>query len=133
MPFEQRSNLYGVENWAFGEESSSFVSDTSKTSTLLMVWDARNWNLFLIEFMLICAKMGRLGFSCLNECRLMFWHLSFSLSLSTWLLDRLNFLVQIARSSSSAILSFFQNVLIRYKKFAAKRRDPVSFNWKPSC
>ena len=62
-PFKQRYNLYGFENpsnknYAVGKESSSFASDTSKTSTLLITCDARNWNLLLIEFMLIYAKMG---------------------------------------------------------------------------
>ena len=78
--------------------------------------------------------MGRLGFSSLNDFKLIFWHLSLSLSLSIWLLDRLDFLLQIAGSSSPAILtylSFFQNFLIRCKKFIAKRRDPDSFKCKP--
>ena len=71
-PIEQRSNLYGFENptnknWVVVKESSSFVSYTSKTSTLLITCDARNWNLFLIEFMLISAKMGQSGFSSLND------------------------------------------------------------------
>ena len=41
-PFEPWSNLYGFENPSNRKESSSFVSDTSKTSTLLMICDARN-------------------------------------------------------------------------------------------
>ena len=125
-----RTHLLKIE----GEESSSFVSGISKTSALLMICDARKWNLFLIEFMLICAKIGRLFLSSLNHFRLIFWHLSFSLSLSIWLLDRLDFLLQIASSSSSTIpayLSFFQNFLMRSKKFLAKRRDPDSFKCKP--
>ena len=110
-PFEQRSNLYGFENpcnknWTVGKESSSSVSDTSKTSTLLMICDARNWILFFTEFMLICKKTRRLGFSSLNDFRMIFWRLSFSLSLLIWLLDRLDFLRQIASSSSSAILAY---------------------------
>ena len=116
-------------------KSSSFVSDTSKTSILLMICDARNWSLFLIEFMLICAKMGRLGFSSLNYFRLLFWRRSFSFSLLIWLLDRWDFLLQIASSSSSTILvyhSFFQNFLIRSKKFIAKHcHGPGSFKSKP--
>ena len=67
--------------------------------------------------------MGRLGFSSLNDFRLIFWRLSFSFSLSIWLLDRLDFLLQIPSLSSSAILaylSFFQNFLIQSKKFIAK-------------
>ena len=138
-PSEQRSNLYGFENpanksWAVGKESSSFVSDTSKIPTLLMICDARNWNLFLIELMLTCGKMGWLGFPSVKHFRLMFWRFPFSLSLSIWLLDRLYFLLQMASSSSSVILaylSFFQIFLIHSKKFIVKRRDPDSFKFKP--
>ena len=99
-----------------------------------MIGDARNWNLFLTEFMLICAKMGWLKFSSLNDFRLTFGHLSFFLSLSTWLLDRFNFLPQIASSSSSTMLvylSFFQNFSVRSKKFIAAYRDPDSLKCKP--
>ena len=119
----------------------SFASDTSKTSTLLMIFDARNWNLFLIQFMLICAKMRRLGFSSVNDFRLMFWHLLFSLSLSIWLLESLDVLRQTASWSSSATPaypSYFQNLLIRSKKFIVKLLlllliycDPDSFKYKP--
>ena len=45
----------------------------------------------------------------------------------------MGFLPQIASSSSSMIFvyfSFFQNFLIRSKKFIAKRRDPNSFKCK---
>ena len=75
--FEQRSNLYGFENpsnknWAVEIESSSFVSNTSKTSTLLMICDARNWNLFIIDFRLVCSKMERLKLVSLNDFRSMF-------------------------------------------------------------
>ena len=78
--------------------------------------------------------MGRSGFSSLNDFRLIFWLLFFSFSLSIWLLDRLAVLLQIASSSSSTILtylSFFQNFLIRSKKFIAKRRESDSFKCKP--
>ena len=111
-----------------------FVPDTSKISILLIICDARNWNLVLIEFILIFAKMGRLRYSSFNDFRLIFWYLSFSLSLSTWLLDRLDFLLKISSSYSSVILayvSFFQNFLICSKKFIAKCRDPDSFKCKP--
>ena len=99
-----------------------------------MTCDARNWNLFLIEFMLICTKMGRSEFSSLNDFTLRFWLFFFSFSLSIWLLDRFAVLLQIASSSSSTILaylSFFQNFLIRPKKFIAKRHEPDSFKYKP--
>ena len=78
--------------------------------------------------------MGRSGFSSLNDFRLIFWILFFSFSLLIWLLDRLAVLLQIASSSFSAILaslSFFQNFLIRSKKFIAKQREPDSFKRKP--
>ena len=87
-----------------------------------------------MEFMLICAKMGRLRFSSFNNFRLTFGHLSSSLLLSALLLDKLDFLLQIASLSSSTIfahLSFFQNFLIRSEKFNAKRRDPDSCKCKP--
>ena len=99
-----------------------------------MICDARNWNLFLTEFMLICAKMGRLRFFSFNDFRLIFSRLFFSLSLSIWLSDRLDFLLQIGSSPSSAVLayiSFFQKFLIISTKFIAKRRDPDSFKCKP--
>ena len=99
-----------------------------------MTCDARNWNSFLMKSMLICAKMRRLGFSSLNEFRFIFWRLYFSLLLSIWLLDSLNFLLQIASSFSSAVLvylSFFQNFLIYSKTFIAKRRNRDSFKCKP--
>ena len=120
-------------NIAVGKESLSFVSDTSKTSTLTMICDARNWNFFLVEFISICAKMRRLGFSSLNDFRSIFWCLSLSFSLSILLLDILDFSIQIANSFPSAILvclSFFQNFLIRFKKFIAKPRDTDSFKCK---
>ena len=84
--------------------------------------------------MLICAKMGRLRFSSLKDFRLTFWQLPFSLLLLTWLLERLDFLLQIGSSSSSTILtylSFFQNFLMRSKQFIDKLRDPDSFKCKP--
>ena len=95
-PFHQRSCLCTSENqsnrnWAVGKEWSSFVSDTNQASTLLMIFDGRNWNLFLTEFMFICAKMMRLRFSSLNNFRLTFGHLAFFSMLSTWLLDKLDF------------------------------------------
>ena len=95
-PIEQWLNLYGLENPSNKEsvvrkESSSFVSYTNKTSTLLIICDARNWNLFLIVFMLICAKMEWFKFSSLNDFRLTFGDLPFSLSFSICLLERLHF------------------------------------------
>ena len=77
--------------------------------------------------------MGRSGLSSLKDFRLIFWRIFFSFSLSIWLLDRLDFLLQIASSSSSTIfayLLFFQNFLISSKKFIAKRRDPDSVECK---
>ena len=110
-----------------------FLSDTSKTSTLLTNCDTRKWNLFLTKFMLIWPKMGRLGFSSQKDFRFIFWRLSFHLSFSTWLLDRSNFLLQIVNSSSLAILAylpFFQKFLIRFNEFIAKRRDSDSVQYK---
>ena len=103
-----------------------------------MICDARNWNLFLMPFfmsyfLLICVKMGRLRFSSLNDFRLTFGHLSFSLSLSTWLLDKLYFSLQMVSSSSSMILAYlsvFQSSLVPSKTFIAKHHDPDSFRCK---
>ena len=116
------------------KESSRFISETTKTSTSLMIYDARNWNSFLTEFMLISAKMGRLRFSSHNDFKLTVGNLFFSLSLSTCLFDRLHFLLQIASSSFSTIFacrSSFQFFLIRSKKITAKCCDPDSFKCKP--
>ena len=80
--------------------------------------------------------MGRSGLSSLKDFRLIFWRIFFSFSLSIWLLDRLDFLLQIASSSSSmssmifAYLLFLQNFLISSKKFIAKRCDPDSVECK---
>ena len=85
---------------------------------------------FLIEFRLICAKVGRLRFSSLNYFGLKYGHFSFNMRL----LDRLGLLLQMANSSSSTILSylsFFQNFLLRSKKFIANRCGPDSFKRKP--
>ena len=78
--------------------------------------------------------MGQSGFSSLKYFRFIFWCLFFSVSLSMWLFNRLDFLLQIASSSSSTILaylSFFQSFLIRSIKFIANRRDLDSFKCKP--
>ena len=85
---------------------------------------------FLIEFRLICAKVGRLRFSSLNYFGLKFGHFSFNMRL----LDRLGLLLQITNLSSSTILSylsFFQNFLLRSKKFIANRCGPDWFKRKP--
>ena len=77
--------------------------------------------------------MGRSEFSSLKDFRLIFWRIFFFFSLSIWLLDRLDFLLQIASSSSSTIfayLLFLQNFLISSKKFIAKRCDPDSVECK---
>ena len=84
--------------------------------------------------MLIYAKMRRSGFSFFDDFRFLFCSMFFSFSLSIYLLDRFDFLLQIASSFSSLIipyLSSFQNFLIRSKKFVAKQYDPDSFKCKP--
>ena len=103
---------------------------------------ARNWNSFILFYLFISLlffyysiyvdmrKMKQLRFPSLNNFRLTFGHLCFSLLLSAWLLDRLDFLLHIVSSSSSAVLlylSFFQSFLIRSKKFIANHCDPNSF------
>ena len=85
---------------------------------------------FLIEFRIICAKVGRVRFSSLNYFGLKFGHFLFNMRL----LDRLGLLLQITNLSSSTILSylsFFQNFLLRSKKFIANRCGPDSFKRKP--
>ena len=84
--------------------------------------------------MFICAKMRRSGFSSFDNFRFLFCSMFFSFSLSIYLLDRFDFLLQITSSFSSPILahlSSFQNFLIRSKRFIAKQYDPDSFKCKP--
>ena len=56
-PFKLRSGLQGLEksfneNWAVGNESSSFASDSSSMSPYSVICDDRKPNLFLQELIL---------------------------------------------------------------------------------
>ena len=52
----------GILNWLPGNESSSFVSEMTITSTFPVTWSARISNLFLNEFLLRWPKTVRLRF-----------------------------------------------------------------------
>ena len=58
----QRLIKPGNKNCAFGNEESSFVSVTERTSTLFTTMSQRFSNLLRIEFMFIYEKIMFLGF-----------------------------------------------------------------------
>ena len=52
-----------------GNEVSNFVSDINKTSMLFQITSCKITNLFLKEFMLICANINLFGFLSLISCK----------------------------------------------------------------
>ena len=73
-PFKFQSNLYGVLNpsikkFPMGKLSSIFVSETSSTSILPLIWSDSISNLFLIEFIFKCANTSLSGLLVRNGFR----------------------------------------------------------------
>ena len=73
-PFEFQSNPYGVLNpsikkFPMGKLSSIFVSETSSTSILPLIWSDSISNLFLMEFIFKCANTSLSGLLVRNDFR----------------------------------------------------------------
>ena len=80
-PFRHLSSLYGIEkplsrNCAEVNETAILVSDIRRISKLAQTLFSRNWNFFLIEFILTWAMMRRFKFFCLSFLRLSSQHSS---------------------------------------------------------
>ena len=76
-PFLFQSRRDGVpkpskKNWPSGKVSSTLVSDIIKMSILSLIITAKESNLYPIELILRCAKIGLLRLSLRIVCRLEF-------------------------------------------------------------
>ena len=141
-PFEQRSSLLGlqkplIKNWAVGNESSAFVSESSNRSRLGLISEHKKSNLFRTGLMFSCPIISRFWFFSLILVR------GFKFLFSGW--SKVLFIeVGISESntkgcSGSILFSFmipghpfaFQKLFIELKRFLARRLVPVGFRCKP--